>query len=31
MYICIYYIYSKTNKILPTPTTPTDDPYLQKG
>ena len=27
----ILYIYIQTNKILPTPTTPTDDPYLQKG
>ena len=31
--ICIFiyiYIYIQTNKILLTPTAPTDDPYLQK-
>ena len=33
MYACMYiyiYIYIQTNKILLTPTTPTENPYLQK-
>ena len=35
IYVYIYmnvfiYIYIQTNKILLTPTTPADDPYLQK-